>query len=619
MFPDININYIVIVVLIIVIIFIFYNINSLSINTFIRDKTETKSEIKFLNDKKYKVNTITDLLKFNSRDNPKNIALCMKKDNVWEEINYKKYYNMTKNFAESINYFLGPNVNVGIIGFNSPGWFYGHLGTMINGGISIGMYTTLSPDGCEYIIKDANIELLLVEDSKQLEKFINLNIPSVKAIIYYSPIKEDLINKFSVPVLGMTNFMTKRGKKLPIINSNDIATIIYTSGTTSNPKGVSITHKNIMSNIKNVSKFLKDFSNIKLVIGERFVSYLPLNHIAAQMMDIYMPIALVGTVWFADNNALKNSLVTTLKDCYPTIFMGVPRIWEKIKEQIEKELSNHFAGDIYKYFASGNIIKNIGLDHCKLCVSGAGVLPNSVADFFESIGITLYDLYGMSETTGIISMSCPNRYKKGSVGKPLMRVMIDKDKEILVKGDNLFSGYYGKKNLTKESMKNGWFKTGDLGFIDNDGYLFIIGRKKELIVTSGGENIAPVLIEDKIINELKIFDYVVVIGDKKKFLSVILVPKIEKGKLISDFLDIDDNLKDIDEINNSEYLNNYISNKINIVNNNAISNANKIQKWYIVPHKFAIGNELTPTLKLKRSFISEKYKKQINQLYESND
>jgi acyl-CoA synthetase (AMP-forming)/AMP-acid ligase II len=256
-----------------------------------------------------------------------------------------------------------------------------------------------------------------------------------------------------------------------------------------------------MSNIKNVSKFLKDFSNIKLVIGERFVSYLPLNHIAAQMMDIYMPIALVGTVWFADNNALKNSLVTTLKDCSPTIFMGVPRIWEKIKEQIEKELSNHFAGDIYKYFASGNIIKNIGLDHCKLCVSGAGVLPNSVADFFESIGITLYDLYGMSETTGIISMSCPNRYKKGSVGKPLMRVMIDKDKEILVKGNNLFSGYYGKKKLTKESMKNGWFKTGDLGFIDNDGYLFIIGRKKELIVTSGGENIAPVLIEDKIINE----------------------------------------------------------------------------------------------------------------------
>ena len=563
--------------------------------------------------------TIIDVLKYASKKYGNKVALKTNREkDIWDKITYREYYRYVKKFAESLNYFLGSGTNVGIIGCNSPGWFYGHLGTMMNGGSSIGMYTTLSPEMCQYIIQNAGIEALLVEDTVQLEKIADLDVPNVRLIVYYSPIDEKILKKFTIPVLGISNFM-KENKKVDVkIGPNDTATIIYTSGTTGHPKGVIIKHKNIMSSIYNVTKAVENSDLVGLNIGEDSISYLPLNHIAAQLMDIYIPIATIGTVWFADKNALKGSLKNTLKACRPTIFIGVPRVWEKMQEQIEEKLKTYYAGGLIKMFIKNRIVKELGLDRCKLCITAAAPISAETKSFFNSIGITLYDVFGMSETTGPISMSLPGKNIKESSGRPVMRVMISKTGEILVKGDNLFAGYHGDKRSKKQYIKNGWFKTGDLGRLDSNGYLYITGRAKELIITAGGENISPAPIEAAIHKNLSnIVDYVILVGDRRKFLSVLLVPKIDQHtkKLNKAFRSIDTHIKSYADCNNSSELKQIVQKALDDANATSHSNACKVQKWIFIDNKFTVGNEITPTLKLRRSYVNEKYKKQIDKLY----
>lgn len=534
-----------------------------------------------------KSDTIIDILRETSKKYGKEPALRVKKDKQWEIINYNSYYDRVVNFAESLNYWLGYKVNVAIIGFNSPGWFYAHLGTMMNGGIAVGLYYTSTSEMCQKIIKNSSVEVLVVEDDEQLEKFTKIDISPIKLIIYYAPIKNTvLINKFNMPVLSMGNFMSKRADIQFDINPTNPATHIYTSGTTGEQKGAIITHENIMASLNNMLKLIDKKSNLIVSKNERSVSYLPLNHIAGQLIDIYLPIATCGNVWFADKNALKSTLVNTLVECKPTIFLGVPRVWEKIMEEINKKLKL----SILKYFMATKIRKEIGLDECKLCITSSAPISEEARDFFELIGIKLYDIYGMSETTGPISISLPNLYQKGSVGMPVMKVKIVKN-EIVVKGDNLFMGYH---NVNNNDINDGWFNTGDLGKLDEKGFLFITGRKKEIIVTSGGENISPIPIENNIKKELNnIVEHVVVVGDKKKYLSALLV--------------IDNEI--------SENVNDAIEKAINKVNSNAINRANKIQKWNIITNKFQIGKELTPTLKLRREYINKNYKDIIDKNY----
>jgi long-chain-fatty-acid--CoA ligase ACSBG len=543
--------------------------------------------------------TIIDQLKQVAKMCPDKIALKQKdKSKVWNEITYKEYYKNVEKFACAVRNFIGPNVNTAIMGFNSPGWFYAHLGCMMNGGISVGLYTTSTKEICEYIFSNTNIRLLVVEDSSQLEKFIDCDLGKIEMIIYYAPIDPKLINKFSIPIVSIGS-LTKLKKINNFPKLNDVATVIYTSGTTGSPKGVVLTHENIMLNLRSMLQMMKMKSSIQFNCNEQFVSYLPLNHIAAQMMDIYIPIGLSGTVWFADKNALKSSLGKTLLEVKPTVFVGVPRVWEKICEQVqEKVKSEGIKGSVVKMMVPSYIIKGLGLQNCKFAVSVAAPISESSRDYLTSIGIKLYDIYGMSETCGPISLSLPSLSKKGSVGIPIMKVKIQKEHaddlagEILVKGKNLFTGYYGNKKAYQASFKNDWFKTGDLGYLDQDGFLYVTGRLKELIITAGGENISPLPIESKLKEKLgKYFANIIVIGDKRKFLSLLLNEELQK-------CDSETIQKAIDDINNL-----------------VESNASTIKKWLIIKNKFKIGDEVTPTLKIRRDFINKKYHKEINKLY----
>lgn len=546
--------------------------------------------------------TIIDYLKYIAKKYPKKDALKVKEGkSYWKSISYYTYYKNVVNFAQSLNWWLGPNTNIAILGFNSPGWFYAHLGCMLNGGKPVGMYPTSTQNICKQILDNSDTEVLVVEDDHQLQKFVGLNMPNIKLIIYYSPISPKMTDKFTAPVISMGSFMKKKDNiQFPKIKLNDIATLIYTSGTTGTPKGVMITHKNIMTSLRRTMMLIKTKSSMTNIGQERFISYLPLNHVAAQMMDIYFPIITLGSVWFADKDALKSSLGDTIKDVRPSIFIGVPRVWEKMQEKIEAEINKGVIPKSFvKSFFGNQILEKIGLNECKLAITAAAPILPATKQFFSGIGLKINDIYGMSETCGAISISLPNLERSESVGAPIMGVKIGKDEEILVKGDNLFEGYYKNKKETENSYtKDGWFKTGDLGMLDKDGFLYVTGRKKELIITAGGENISPISIENKLGEHLKqYFDYIVVIGDKYKFLSVILAgPK----KLPNN-------------------INTIIANAINEANKHAQSNAHTVKKFLIIHDKFSIGEELTPTMKVKRSFIHKKYNSKIEKLYFEND
>ena len=551
---------------------------------------------------KYDNYTILDCLKHVAKEYPRKIALKIKdgkeKNKIkWKSVDYLTYYKNCVGFAQSLNYWLGTHVNVAIIGFNSPGWFYAHLGCMLNGGTPAGLYPNSSKEMCKQIIENSDAKVLVVEDDTQLQKFIGMKMPNIQLIIYYSPISEKMIDKFAMPVLSMGNFMSeKNNSKLPKIKLSDTATLIYTSGTTGIPKGVMITHKNIMTSIKRILLLIQLKSSMQMLSQENFISYLPLNHITAQFMDIYLPILTLGKVWFADKNALKTSLIETLTSVKPTCFTGVPRIWEKIHEQVNEEIKNKgIKGSLAYNFTPKSILEKIGLDECKYCISAGAPLLSTTSSFFEKMGLKINDTYGLSETCGPISINLPDFSKVGSVGFPIMGVTIGSDGEILVKGDNLFSGYFNnKKENSNAFTKDGWFKTGDIGYLDSDGFLYVTGRKKDIIITAGGENISPNPIENKLSEYLKnYFDNIIVIGDKLKFLSVLLAsPK----KLPTD-------------------INKIIENAINSTNKNAPSNASTIKKYLIIYDKFTVGNELTPTMKIKRSFVQKKYKSKIDKLY----
>lgn len=546
--------------------------------------------------------TIIDYLRYIAKKYPKKEALKVKEGKkFWKSINYYTYYKNVVNFAQSLNWWLGPNTNIAILGFNSPGWFYAHLGCMLNGGKPVGLYPTSTPEICKQILDNSDVEVLVVEDDSQLQKFVGLNMMKIKLIIYYAPISPKMTDKFTAPVISMGSFMKKKDNvQFSKIKLSDIATLIYTSGTTGPPKGTMITHKNIMTSLRRTLMLLKTKSSITELGEEKFVSYLPLNHIAAQMMDIYFPILTLGSVWFADKDALKSSLGDTIKDVKPTIFIGVPRVWEKMQEKIELELNkNIIPKKLTMSLFNNKILEKIGLDKCKLAISAAAPISPATKQFFANIKIKINDIYGMSETCGPISISLPNLERDNSVGAPLMGVKISKDGEILVKGDNLFVGYYKNKKETENSYtKDGWFKTGDLGMLDKDGFLYVTGRKKELIITAGGENISPIPIENKLSEYLRqYFDHIIVIGDKFKFLSVLLAgPK-----------KLPDNINII------------IADSINETNKFAHSNTHTIKKFLIVHDKFSVGEELTPTMKIKRSFINKKYNSKIEKLYFGND
>lgn len=572
------------------------------------------------------------------------------------KLTYNDYYNNAVRFAKLLQDVktvdnINNNLVVNIIGFNCPEWLIAHMGTLLSGGISVGVYSTNSVEGCNYVANHSEANVLVVGELDQLKKYKNINSKTLKIIIWYG--NEELlkdINLEDYPMIFPFSLIS-HDKYIPIFTPaqtepDDVITIIYTSGTTGNPKGVPITNKMLLGNLSSLLKTVSR-SDAKLVLsGERIISYLPLNHIAAQMIDIYLSTSIGATVTFADKKALKGSLAKTLSHVKPTIFLGVPRVWEKIMEGVQKKvgknpsLENNLFGrrkgqslisyinsmelgfflllplyllgwpflKLLEYFGMERkcmnyfIKKKMGMNKCKLAITAAAPISKETSDYFYNLGLPLYNNYGMSETTGAVIVSLPgnnNINKSGYVGKPIIGVKTKiADGELCLKGKCIIQQYYKTDKVAVDD--EGWFHTGDTAEIDKDENVFITGRKKDIIITAGGENISPYAIEDKIkelLTKHKIeYDYVVVVGNTRKFISLLVF--------------ISELPKDV------ELYRSKIQLIIDSANEVAVSNSAKLKKWKLIKDTFSIENgQLTPTMKLKRSKIEEIYEKDIDELY----
>ncbi|XP_065576536.1 long-chain-fatty-acid--CoA ligase ACSBG2-like isoform X2 [Artemia franciscana] len=600
------------------------------------------------------------------------VALAVKREGKWQEYTYRAYLQNVRTVAKAfIRLGLEPFHGVCILGFNSPEWFFANLAAIHAGGLAAGIYTTNSPESILHCAKNCKANIFVVEDKKQLAKVLQIKdqLPHLKHIIQYSdnPDTEVVISWSQLINLGNSCSDSELDERLKRIAVNQCCTMIYTSGTTGNPKGVMLSHDNLTWNGHAVATY------VSCKEQEIMISFLPLSHVAAQIVDIYAALSVGASIYFASPDALKGSLVNTLKEVRPTIFFGVPRVWEKIHEkmmeigsqtkgwkrtiatwakdrgtQYNKNKMDGFDSKPFGFFIAealvfGKVRAALGLDRTRYCFSGAAPLSLDVINYFASLDIPVYEVYGMSESTGPHTVNIATSFCFGSAGRTLSgsKTVIhqpDKDGngEICMGGRDVFMGYLDDEPKTNEAIhEDGLLHSGDIGKVDSKGFLFITGRIKELLITAGGENVPPVLIEDNVKAELPCVSNAMLIGDKRKFLSILLTLKTlvdpesqepldeltpavrswfkEMASVnVATITDIRNLCKDV---NSTSYK--AVNAGLIAANAKAISNAQKIQKWTLLPKDFSVhGGELGPTLKLKRAVVYEKYAPFIEEMYQ---
>ena len=487
---------------------------------------------------------------------------------------------------------------------NRPEWLIADLAIMNSGGISVPIFTTYSADDYEYIIKDCKPSLIIVSNNQQFKKiknFINnINIISFEKLESKSFIIDHLYKEGDKEKI---NYNLER--KMP-------ACIIYTSGTSGNPKGVILSHGGILSNCEGALDLLNPLIKKKNPI---FLTWLPLSHSYEHTVQ-FIQILIEAKIFYAES---LDKLIANMNDSRPTIMTAVPRFYQNLYIKInmnlkkqsflkkiiinqtlnlgKKKLQNeklNIKEKILNFICEKLVrkkIKNQFGGNLQAFISGGGALDKKIGEFLNSLGLPTLQGYGLTEASPVVSCNSPHLIKVETVGEPFKtnQVKIAEDGEILVKGENVMLGYWNKENETKEVIKNGWLYTGDIGEIDKNGYLKITDRKKDIIVNLGGENISP----SKIENILCLNDNIkqsFVYGDKKNYLVAILVVEKKINK---------------EEINKNITI---INKKLNIVE--------KIKKFIVIDEEFTIDNRmLTPTLKLKRKEIIKNYKQELENLY----
>lgn len=593
----------------------------------------------------------------------------------WQSVTYSQYREKSLHIAKAfIKLGLEAHNSVGILAFNSPEWFYSELGAIHAGGIVAGIYTTNSPESVYHVLHSSHANIVVVDDSKQMEKIrqIRHRLPLLKAAIQidapYEPWvkREDGYYRWSeLEEMNLDEYNDTLQERLDNIHINECAVLVYTSGTVGQPKGAMLSHDSITWNSAVVGSRLNDIK----YGSEVLVSYLPLSHIAAQLVDIHVSITFAATVYFADKDALRGTLVNTLREAQPTRFVAVPRVYEKIYEKmmeigakttgIKRVIADWAKGvtlehwlnvidgkpaESYQYkfvrqFVMSKIKEGLGFGQCSIFASAAAPMSSDLKRYFMSVDLPIVEAFGMSESSGAQCFGGPDDFNLDSIGRPLPgteTLIINKDEnghgEILMKGRHIFMGYIDEPEKTAETIDDeGWLHSGDIGYLDAKGFLYITGRLKELIITAGGENIPPVHIEHLVKNELSTVSNAFLIGDKRKYLTMLISLKTQmdldsgapKDELHPETiawcksLGVEyTKLTEIIAAGPCPKVFKAISDGIARANKNAISNAQKIQKFAILPHDFSVPTgELGPTLKVKRNIVVQKYAEVIENLY----
>uniref|UniRef100_A0A7S2Y6D0 AMP-dependent synthetase/ligase domain-containing protein n=1 Tax=Entomoneis paludosa TaxID=265537 RepID=A0A7S2Y6D0_9STRA len=607
-------------------------------------------------------------------------ALHQKINGEWKTWTWNEYRKEVDNFGKSLISLGFERFDIiNILGFNSPEWFIANYGAMAGGGISAGIYATNNSEACQYVSSHSNAKVIVCDGLKQLEKYYDIakDLPDLKALVMYGQDKlpADIKEKVPVDVYTFEDFQ-KLGEgvsdedlkaRSTSWKPGETCTLIYTSGTTGPPKGVQITNDNITWTIRKMIKFTK---HGYMTPNDAMISYLPLSHIAAQMLDLHTPLESGCQIYFAQPDALKGSIGTTLKEVRPTIFFGVPRVWEKIYEKLQevarsstglkkklstwakKQAGAHWESLEYGsktksppfYFLAKKLLKKahvaLGFDRCYGFYVSAAPIEVKILRYFMSLDIPIMELFGQSECCGPYTINKLSAFKIGTVGRPLEGTEGRNDPEngeLQYRGRHIFAGYKGMEQETKKTIdEEGWMYSGDVVKFDdhNDpaiakpsGFMTITGRIKELIITAGGENVPPVLIEDELKAAMPAISNAMVIGDKRKFLTVLITLHVDMdeegaptnqlcGTALEEGKAIGSDAKTPAEARNDIKWQKYFEDGIKKANANATSSAQRVQKFTLLDGDFSEkGTELTPTLKLKRKVAAAKYEEEIEKMY----
>ena len=561
----------------------------------------------------------------------------------WKPTTWSAYADQIRQAARAqIALGVEPGDKVCLLGFNRPEWVIFDVAAIAAGAAPAGIYSTCSPPEVQYILDHSEAPLVLLEDKGQWEKVLAEleRLPKLRHVIMMrgaDPIDHEL-------VMTWDEFLAK-GDEVPVekvderveaLEPDGLATLIYTSGTTGPPKAVMLSNRNLTWTLDEAARI----GNV--TVDDTCVSYLPLSHIAEQLFTIHGPATIGFTIYFAESIP---KLPDNLKEVRPTIVFGVPRIWEKMHAKISDKLDNatgfkgklaHWATGVgreamtyklrsrplpgmlgLKYRIANKLIFSkikaaIGLDRARLCITAAAPISKDVLVFFTGLDIAIHEVYGQSEDTGPATFNRPHDTKLGTAGQAFRgsEIRIADDGEILIQGPHVFLGYYKDEATTAETLVDGWLHTGDLGKFDAEGFLSITGRKKEIIVTSGGKNITPINIEEAINTHPRIGQSVM-IGDGRKFLSALITLDAEK---------LDDWATELgivaDALHSDSRVIAEIQRHIDEAVNPKFAQVEHVRKFAVLPREFTIDDEeLTPTMKLKRRIIYEHFAHQIEAMY----
>ena len=573
-------------------------------------------------------------------------ALFTRVRGTWEPTSWRQYHERVQQAARSL---VALGVEVGgataVLGFNTEAWVVFDLATMTIGGRCAGIYTTSSPAEVRHIVDHSEATVVLVENRHQWEKIREerASLPGVAKVVTMpgcEPIDDPLVIGWEgFLALGDTIDPSVIRSRRDAVQLTDVATLIYTSGTTGPPKAVMLTHENLAWTascaVDQIAHMTPD---------DVLLSYLPLSHIAEQMFTVHAPITSGSTVYFAES---IEKLPDNLKEVSPTILFGVPRIWEKFHARVSARLDEatgfkalvadwamgvgrqvserrmegrrvrrllrvqHAIADRLFY---DKVKSAMGLQRARFCVSGAAPISNEVLSFFAGLDLVVQEVYGQSEGCGPTTFNAAVDGRPGTVGKriPGTQVRIAEDGEILAKGPHVFAGYFKDPVATDEALSDGWLRTGDLGELDADGFLKITGRKKDILITAGGKNIAPKNIESAL-RDIDIVSQAVVIGDRRKYLGALITLALDEEvtrKLA------ESNGVALEDLHAAPCTRTYIQRRIDDHVNPQFARVEHIRRFSVLPRDLSIEDgELTPTLKVKRAKVNENWSETIEDLY----
>lgn len=575
------------------------------------------------------------------------VALRRKEYGIWNRMSWKEYGQMVREAAAGLLAAgLQPGDRVAILGDNRPEWLICHLATMTIGCVTSGVYSTSASEQVEYVVGHSESKVLFVENEEQVDKVLHI-LPelSVKQVVVWDP---KGLWGFTHPDIVFFDTFMAQGKeylqdhpesvsdRMEAINPQDTAMMIYTSGTTGRPKGAMLTHHNILSITKSFMTAIPFYKD------DEMLSYLPLAHIYENLISLFQPIQGGGTVNFVES---MDTLAQNLKEVSPTVFASVPRIWEKFASMIEIRMSDStfvkkifyrvsvLVGLRYVRTEKGtnerllwallywplywlvlcHLKRQLGLERVRYAVCAAAPASRELFEYFNALGIPLREGYGQTESTGVIAVQRIERPKWGFVGEPIpdMDVKIAEDGEILTRGPGVFKGYFKDPELTASTIVDGWLHTGDVGAME-DGFLKILDRKKDIIITDGGKNITPAFIE----NKLKFSSYIqdaVIIGDGRKYLTALIL--IDEDNVTKYAQDNRIPFTTFADLTQNPEIRKLIEGEVSKVNK-TLSRVETVKKFELLPRRFyEEDGDVTPTKKVKRSFLEKRYAELIEKLY----